>query len=223
MRGPTIRNLPSMLAASLLLLANCPALAGSGSPLPFDNYTVDQGQISANCDNWTTGLKASSITSVTCGPELLSDGMLQREVTIQSTDSQYSGTYIQFIIVDPNASGDASAVPFSTARGSLTFSNEDFIKMNNRGAGISSKQTILEAKFDDATLQETRFEDVTTYEWGWAHGQAFNDPWITVTQDVTALQYNDAKEVATSAYEIMNQHLDLIKDGNDQSNTKGDL
>jgi len=118
--------------------------------------------------------------------------MLQRQVTISGatgSEAVQNGTYIQFIITDPGVSGDAAAVPFSTARGNLNFTNEDFVKMNNRTSGISEKQVIIESNPNGNI--EDRFVNTFEYEFGpWAQTDAVTYPWIKLNQDISQLDYS---------------------------------
>jgi hypothetical protein len=196
--------------ASALFLASGGAYAVSGEPLAFDQYTATDGVVSANCANWTNNSGVN--LTVSCGPELISDGMLQRQVTVSgSGDANYDGTYVQFILIDSGANGDAAALPFSTGRGSLYFTNEDFIKMNNRGGGIASKQTIIDSQFDSGTLTEDRFLMSTTYKNGWAQDntQPYVDPWIDLIQETQQLVYDADIGLATSAVETYSGSFDL--------------
>ena len=122
-------RLTALLFLGFLSASVCgTAYAVSGEPLPFDQFTVTTGEITADCGNWTNA--GGAALTVTCAAPTISDGMLQRQVTVSSTDPDYNGTYVQFIMTESGASGDASAEAFSTARGSLYFTGEDFIKMN---------------------------------------------------------------------------------------------
>ncbi len=182
MHLPKKNNLvrPSLLAA----LAMASLSVNAGPPIPFDGYTVNSGDITAApCPSYAT---CSSLTD----PEtVVSDGMLQRRVTISGTgDPTLDGTYIQFIITDPGVTGDASANPFSATRGNLLFTNEDFVKMHNRSAGISEKQTIIQSEFVNPDL-ENRFVNITEYEYGpWANSGA-NYPWVHVDQQISQVDY----------------------------------
>jgi len=178
-----MRCAQGLLCASALqtavILYSQPVYAGS--PIPFDNYTVSNGAVTAGCPT------AASIgaTSVTCTDGVSDNGMLQREVSI--TGGANPGTYIQFIVTDPGTSGDGQAAPFSVQRGSLNFVNEDFVKMNNRGDGISSKQTLLDSSMSSATLEQ-RFVNTHEYNFGWANSGI--TPWIVSYQDISTVDYS---------------------------------
>ena len=191
-----------------------------GAPLAFDQFQVGDtgslatvgnvaGEITADCTASTYFTNQGA--AVSCGEATLSNGMLQRQVTVSGGGVALDGTYIQFIITEPGAEGDATATPFTTERGSLYFTNEDFIKMNNRGDGLASKQTILDTSFDGTTNTEERFLNVVAYNVGWANGTT--DPWVDITQDLTQLRYDDTPALATMAKELMNEHVNIISDG----------
>ncbi len=149
-----------------------------GPPVPFNGFTVDEGIIAADCPI-VGGVQA------VCSNELVDNGMLQRDVFIES--GPRAGSYIQFIITEPGVSGDAAADPFTSDRGSLNFVHEDFIRMYNRGDGISSRQTLIESDFVSATL-ENRFVNTMEYEFGWANSIAF--PWVRMNQDIAEVDYS---------------------------------
>jgi len=118
--------------------------------------------------------------------------MFQRTLTISGAGA-VDGTYIQFIVVDPGTTGDPTANPFTAARGSLNFTNEDFVKQNNQVAGIASRQVIIESTNPDPdTITTSTIEDrivlSTEYNFGWAQSNA--DPWVMITQDVQQLDYS---------------------------------
>ena len=178
-------RLTKNLKKQAIFLLGTSTLVGSQafavSPIPFDNYTVNNGAVSAGCPT------AASIgaTSVTCKDGVSDNGMLQREVSI--TGGTKPGTYIQFIVTDPGVSGDGQAIPFSSARGNLNFVNEDFVKMNHRGSGISSKQTLIDSSMSSATLEQ-RFVNTHEYEFGWANSGI--TPWISAYQDISTVDYS---------------------------------
>ncbi|HHH35765.1 MAG TPA: hypothetical protein ENK48_02920 [Gammaproteobacteria bacterium] len=167
----------------------------AGSPIPFDGYTVTSGDITPTAGSCSPPPGAPPTVTVTCGaltdPEtVVSDGMLQRRVTVSGyPDPTFNGTYIQFVITEPGVTGDASANPFTAARGNLLFTNEDFVKMHNRSAGISEKQTIIESNFVTPSLED-RFVNTTIYEFGpWASNSALN-PWVHVDQQISQVDYS---------------------------------
>ncbi len=165
-----------LLGASIVVSAQM-AQAG-GPPIPFDGYTVNNGTITANCP------VVGGVAAI-CTDETSDNGLLQRRVVVPSGPK--AGTYLQFILTDTGVSGDASASPFSAARGSLNFTNEDFIQLNHRGDGIASKQTIIDSNFTSST-KEDRFVNQQTYLFGWA--QTGIDPWVFTTQSISQLDYS---------------------------------
>jgi len=197
----------------LFAFTSYPVFSVSGSPLPFDAFTANSGEISVPCADWTNA--QGLVISVTCGEPLLSDGMLQREVNVTSVDPTYNGTYIQFIMTEPGATGDGQAAPFSTERGSLNFSNVDFIKMNNRDGGIASRLKIIDSQFDDPTKIEDRFVYESTYNYGWANGTGLADPWVDINQEFSSLQYSTDLLTAT---EIFNTTVGIISDADNFTN-----
>ena len=172
----------------------------AGQPIPFDAYTVNNGAISTSCPTLTVG-------TVTCKPGVDDNGMLQREITVSGTGS-VDGTYLQFIVTDPGVTGDAGAAPFSAARGSVNFSNEDFVKMNHRGDGISSRQTLISSNMLTPAL-EARFVNQFDYRFGWA--QTGTDPWIHTTQDISQVDYSANP---TSPTEVFSSAADITSSGN---------
>jgi len=218
-----------ILALSTVFVLPVADTWADGAPLAFDQFQAGDtgslatsgnvaGQINADCTASTTFINAGA--AVTCGEATLSNGMLQRQVYVSGGGAAVDGTYIQFIMTEAGAQGDATAAAFSTERGSLYFTNEDFIKMNNRGSGIASKQTILDASFDSATNTEERFQNVVAYNVGWANGT--QTPWVDIMQDLTQLRYDDSPELATMAKELMNEHINIISDGANPSNVFDD-
>lgn len=172
----------------------------AGSPIPFDDYTVNNGAVSAGCPNAAS--LGTGATAVTCTDGVSDNGMLQREVTI--TGGVMAGKYIQFIVTDPGVSGDAQAIPFSSGRGSLNFANEDFVKMNNRGDGISSKQTLIDSSMTSPVLEQ-RFVNTHEYDFGWANSGS--TPWIHSYQDISTVDYSDPlnpTETFSSAVDVIN-------------------
>ncbi len=152
------------------------------APISFDGFTASNGTISASCP--TTTLAGAPILG--CKETTRDNGMLQREIRVGGATTE-AGTYIQFILTDIGVSGDAAAHPFTAARGSLGFVNEDIVKMNNRGAGIASHQTIVESRFLNSTTED-RFILEQSYLFGWARSGL--DPWISTTEAVSRLDYS---------------------------------
>lgn len=86
--------------------------SAGGPPIPFDDYSVTDGVISANCPE-VGGVQA------VCSDGISDNGMLQRSIEIPSGVNQ--GSYIQFILTEPGVTGDAAAAPFIEDRGILFF------------------------------------------------------------------------------------------------------
>ena len=145
-------------------------VAYAGPPIPFDTYSVTNGAVSTSCP-----------VGATCGDVLTDNGFLQRQVSIGGA------TYIQQILTDTGVSGSATAAPFSTARGTLDFTNEDFVAMGNRGDGIASKQVVLQSDFVSPTVED-RFINITNYLFGWA--ETAPQPWVNVDQEISTLDYS---------------------------------
>lgn len=142
----------------------------AGPPIPFNSFSVTNGKISAACPEYAV-----------CDNPLQGNGMFQRKVSIPG-----QGSFIQSIITEAHVTGDAAAEPFSTERGNIAFTNEDFVKVYNRGSGHSSKQTLMASSFPIPDI-ETRFFYSQEYNWGWAH--ASNTPWIVTSQEVSEVDY----------------------------------
>ena len=239
------KRIITLLSAGLLTsMVSGTAFALSGEPIPFDNFAAGDvgivtgvggaidttgavnGQITADCP---TDLYGAG--TVTCQDSVASDGMLQRQITVSgSADPTYDGTYIHFILIDNGASGDPSGSYFSTEHGSLNFIGEDFVKMNNRGEGIATKQTIIESKFDDTTFVEDRFAVSTTYKMGWARATSgLDDVWVDIVQSMSEIQYDGdittggAYGDATMATELFNEDVKMVSDGPALTNTIVDI
>ncbi len=210
--------------ASKLLLLTATALMANeilaGPPIPFDQFTVTSGDITAlPCP--TTGLPPGA--TITCGDlndpnTIVSDGMLQRRITLSGLTGAaavQNGTYIQFIITDPGVTGDATADPFTAARGNLFFTNEDFVKMNNRTSGISEKQVIIDSQMNSPDL-ETRFVNISEYEFGaWANTSGTTFPWIKLYQQISQLDYSDYNaSLAPDPTLIFDSTADILSNGN---------
>ena len=148
-------------------------------PIPFSQYTVNNGAVDA-----TAACSQSGVIS--CSDQVVDNGFLQQKVTTTS------GTYLQFILTDPNATGDAQAAPFTTSSSSglnyLGFTNEDFVKMNSATEGIASRNTIASSTVTGN--KEDRVVDTTQYLFGWAQ-PAFLTPWVQVHQEITQLDITD--------------------------------
>ncbi|MFQ5488325.1 MAG: hypothetical protein ACE5ET_07790, partial [Gammaproteobacteria bacterium] len=192
-------------------MASLPALAAP--PIPFDGYTVNSGDITA------VPCPAYSGVTITCGSlsdptTVVSDGMLQRQITFSGAGPAIDGTYIQFIITEPGVTGDAAANPFTSARGNLLFTNEDFVKMHGRSAGISSKQAIIESDFVNPDL-ENRFVNITEYEYGpWANTSSIY-PWVKVQQEITQVDYtNYNASIDPNPTVLFSSTADLNSNGN---------
>lgn len=193
----------AILAVGCIMLVLPQMASAGGPPIAFDNFIVDEGIISAPCP-----------AGAVCSNETIDNGMLQRQVFIET--GPRAGNYIQFIITEPGVSGNAAADPFSADRGSLNFIHEDFVKMHNRGDGISSRQTLIESSFALPTLED-RFFSTMEYEFGWANSSAF--PWVKLEQEISQVDYsldalNPSEVFKTSAAITsdtvgFNNHLDV--------------
>jgi len=200
-------------AGSLVGLFLAGTAFAAGPPIPFDGYTVGAGNItdpftgdtiahaggviSATCPAGPVGV------TITCSEVLQDEGMYQRRVTIEGAAPTVNGTYVQFILTDPGVSGDPTASPFTAARGTLNFTNEDFVKMNNRINGIASKQTLIDSNFTSPTLED-RFVNSFRYDYGWAQNNA--NPWVQVMQDISQVDYSVD---ALNPSQIMGQHAEV--------------
>ncbi len=117
----------------------------AGPPIPFDQFTVSSGDITAlPCP--TTGLPPGA--TITCGDlndpnTIVSDGMLQRRVVVSGLTGAaavQNGTYIQFIITDPGVTGDATADIVSNGNGfndniKITLEQDVDLTVDGSGAG----------------------------------------------------------------------------------------
>lgn len=169
------------LAIAVTLLSG-QQLAFAAGPVAFDGYTVSNGSVSAGCPATTSN--GAPITS--CVDTVSDNGMLQREITVGGVSAE-AGKYIQFILTDIGVSGDAAAAAFTASRGTLNFTNEDFVKMNNRGAGIASQQRLIESTMVSATIED-RFEMAQEYEFGWARSGL--TPWVSTFEDISQVDYS---------------------------------
>lgn len=174
--------------------------AAAGPPIPFSGFTVNSGSISATCP-------VISGVDISCSDEVIDNGFLQRQVTITGGGST-SGTYLQFILTDPGATGNPSAAPFSASLGSIGFVNEEFVKMNNNAAGIASSLFIGASNFRTPTLED-RFVYTALYNFGWA--QSASSPWVTVHQDISTLDYSADPQ---NPEELMYTTADIISNAN---------
>ena len=192
-------------AAAVLLSAG---VLAAGPPVAFDQYSVNSGDITSGASNDDcSGLTVpgAPLATVVCSDVLVDDGMMQRKVSVSNAGPLIDGDYIQFVITDSGTTGDPTADPFSAGRGNLTFTNEDFVKQNNRGGGIASRQTIVDASLNGSL--EDRFSTSTEYMFGWAIDVA--DPWVMVTQDISQVDYSgvDPIEVFSSDALIENNSI----------------
>ena len=198
-----------LLATSFVLMDT--ALATT--PLPFYSFTVsgtNGGEVSADCTSAFTGIGVTAV----CGIETLDNGFLQREVVVSGytgANASLNGRYIQFIVTEPGVSGDAGADPFSLERGNLLFSNQDFVKMNNRGEGLSSKLTLIESTTSLINPDiENRFVSSHTFNIG-AWATAGGMPFMDTTQEITQVDYSgvDPLEVFSTSAEIISRESQL--------------
>lgn len=173
------------------------AWASAPAPISYDSYTVANGVITPNpLPLGATALAASVVTD---------DGFYQRQVKIGAQ------TYIQFILTDQGVSGNALAAPFSTARGSLNFTNEDFIRMGNRGEGLASKQTIIESTPLPGSLED-RFININQFAFGWANTAP--EPWVNVHQYIGTVDYNPLlpEEIFANTADILSSNTSFTSD-----------
>lgn len=173
----------------------------SGAPFAPNGYTVLNGVISALCP----------AGAISCTDGVADNGFLQRQV------ETVTGTYIQFILTDPGVSGDASAAPFTAARGSLNFTNEDMVRMGNRGQGIASFNSIYASVFSTPT-QEDRFSNVSEMLFGWANQAP--DPWMSMHQSIQSVDYSvnplNPTEIFLGTAEILSQNPGITDDGSNK-------
>ena len=197
----------------LLSLLVVTETAMATDPLPFDSYIVagvNGGEISADCTSAFTGIGVTA----TCSNETLDNGFLQREILVEGytgANASLNGRYLQFIVTEPGVSGDASAAPFSLDRGNLLFSNEDFVKMNNRGEGLSSKLTIIESETSPVNPDiENRFVSSHTFNIG-AWATASGEPFMDTIQDISQVDYSgvDPLEIFNTTAEIISKESQL--------------
>jgi hypothetical protein len=99
----------------------------------------------------TTGAINSTCPGTTCNTLVTGDGFLQEQVTLNAV------TYIHTVITDPNASGAASAVPYS---------DESYVVSGGNTVGIAAKQSMTDTSFN--------FSGSTTLYSGWAANGATN-------------------------------------------------
>jgi len=178
-----------LTAAGFLSAVAFGTAIAAGPPIAFDQYNVSNGTITSGANNSDCSgvtVPGAPTATVVCSDVLVDDGMMQRHVAVSGAGA-LDGDYIQFVVVDPGTSGDPSQNPFTAGRGNLTFTNEDFVKQQNRVGGIASKQTIVEATMNGVI--EDRFATAVEYNFGWANGNA--DPWVLVTQDLSQVDYTN--------------------------------
>ena len=212
-----IKRITKDLAVGGVICAGFIATAVAGPPIPFDGFTTNSGAITATACPSAAAAGFLSGATITCGTltdpsTVVSEGMLQRQVTVSGasgSEAVQNGTYIQFIITDMGVTGDAAAAPFSAARGNLNFTNEDFVKMNNRSSGISEKQVIIDCTFNGNI--EDRFVNTLEYEFGnWARTDSYNFPWVKLNQDISQLDYSNNPLNPTR---IFDSAADILSDG----------
>jgi hypothetical protein len=184
-----------------IALAVISGIASAAPPIPYDGYTVTNGVINAPCP------------AISCTTLVSDNGFLERQVKTGS------GTYIQFILTDIGVSGDPAQAAFSAGRGTVNFTNEDFVKLGNRTNGLASKQSLISSEFVDPTTED-RFQTSTVYSFGWAKPTAAT-PWIDMTQAVSTLDYSANP---LSPQEIFNTTIHVLSsDSAFQSNQNVDL
>jgi len=216
---PRAGRLRVVTAGSLAGLFLVGTAFAAGPPIPFDGYVVGAGNITDPFTGNTVAHAGGVIqasgggdvvcptgpvgVTITCSDVLQDEGMYQRRVTIEGAAPQVNGTYVQFILTDPGVAGDPTAAAFTAARGTLDFTNEDFVKMNNRISGIASKQTLIDSNFTSPTLED-RFVNSFRYDYGWA--QNTSNPWVHITQDISQLDYSVD---VLNPQQIMGQNADI--------------
>lgn len=139
-----------------------PLTVFAAAPMPFDQWSVSNGTISAQC-----------ATGVACSSPLKAPGMLQREINASG------GKFIQSVITNANATGTASTLAFSsesfvkqgwssadTVNGTPTIPGESNIVTTGGGvSGIALKQTLS----DPGSLTKVgNFSLTTLIHTGWA-------------------------------------------------------
>ena len=204
---PGAGRLRVVTAGSLVGLFLIGTAHASGPPVGFDGYSVASGTVAATpCASLS--VPGAPGATIECLDGMSDDGMFQRKLIISGAGA-VDGTYIQFILTDSGVTGDPTADPFTAGRGSLNFTNEDFVKQNNTVAGISSKQVIVDStNLDPDTITTSTVENrivlSTQYNFGWAQSNA--DPWVMITQDVQQLDYSSGLATPT---EIMSTNMML--------------
>ena len=199
--------------------------ATAASPIPFNEFEVgDTGSpatLGKNPGDITTVCPATVsnpgvIVEFVCSNETVDNGMLQRDIMI-TVNNLGSGmitknSYIQSILTEPGVTGEGTANPFSLARGSVNFVNEDFIRINNRGDGISSRQTTIESKFLDSGNLEDRLVLTQEFNNGWAGpGES---SLLSTQQSIERLDYsldiNNPTLIFSDSFDILADKGDLL-------------
>ena len=120
-----------------LICADAYALGGAtGTSIPLNNFTVNAGTINAPC--------TAGAATATCRDLVVDDGFLLREVTLSGVGAE-SGSYMQYILTNPGATGNPAAAPFSGSYGNVNFTNVDVVAMYNRSGGIASRMTLADS------------------------------------------------------------------------------
>ena len=211
---PGAGRLRVVTAGSLVGLFLIGTAHASGPPVGFDGYSVASGEITATpCASLS--VPGAPGATITCSDTAAiaatgfnfdnahDDGMYQRQITISGAGPAVDGTYVQFILTDTGVTGDPTANPFTAARGTVNFTNEDFVKMNNQVSGIASKQVIIQSSNPDpSTITTSTIEDrvvlATEYNFGWAQSNA--DPWVLITQDISQVDYSSGLATPTEIF-----------------------
>ncbi len=138
----------SSIGAVTLVLSGAAMAAApfSGGTNGFDQWSVSTGTVTVDL-----GAGATCPAGWTCSPAVSGDGFYQRQV-----DDGAGNSYFQTIITDKNVSG---------APGSLSFSDESFVKTGNTG-GLADKSSISDTSVT-GSLTET-FAASTELNTGWA-------------------------------------------------------
>lgn len=157
----------SSIGAAALVLSGA-AFAAAPANLPdFDNWSVNQGDIQADCQ-----------ADFSCSGDLADKGFLQRVMH----DDINNITYFHTIITEDrevNVDGvDIVATATKNSLDDLTFSDESFVRTGNVN-GIRDKQRIFEDRPNDSNGQSTEFRMVTTLNSGsWAGNSLSIDQYL---------------------------------------------
>lgn len=165
----TGRNMKTKLI--LAAIGAMPLQALAASPIPYDQWSVANGIITANC-----------LAGIRCGQPMSAPGMLQREISLNSDGSKF----IQNILTDTSATGNAAT---------LAFSNESFVRMGwARQSNVNGdNQTISDPAQEGIAIKQTigpdplnpGFRLSTIINRGWADDAASPSVLIQQQEDNT--------------------------------------